>query len=93
MDNKMNRLRMSNVQNGNLNQVSAQMGHEKILKAMHNERIFDRDIFNEGQRWYENGNALEDAPIELRGNMAFINGYERGKRLGLITKTQTGRGR
>lgn len=48
----------------------------------------DLDICNQGLEWYKNGFALEDAPLELRNNTNFINGFNKGKRLDMIESLQ-----
>lgn len=45
-------------------------------------------IFEKGLTWFESGLLLEDAPLELRSNTNFVNGFNKGKRLALIAELQ-----
>ena len=47
---------------------------------------YDEGIFVQGQKWFDDGYLLEDAPDELRNNASFIAGYEKGKRVDSINQ-------
>ena len=41
----------------------------------------DKEICDKGLAWFNNGLLLEDAPLELRNNTNFINGFKKGERI------------
>ena len=45
---------------------------------------YDANIFNKGMEWYNSGLPLEEAPLDDKNNIHFVNGYERAKRLARI---------
>ncbi len=64
--------------------VDSNLKEDKYLKNLQNTRDFDYDKYNKGQLWYESGLSLESAPLELRKDVSFIKGYNRGQRLAFI---------
>ena len=54
---------------------------DRRLKHLEHMPVADKDIFNKGYTWFENGLLLEDAPEELRENFNFVNGFDKAKRV------------
>ena len=54
--------------------------HEKMAVS----RELDRKAYEDGQKWFDSGLGLEDAPEELKNNRSFVYGFERGQRLASI---------
>ena len=48
---------------------------------------FDKNLFDKGMEWFNNGLPLEDAADELKNNSCFKNGFVKAKRLELIRTT------
>ncbi len=67
--------------------VDSNLKNEKYLNTLQNTRDFSYEKFNQGKLWFESGLSLEDADEALRNNMAFIKGYNHGKRLDFINST------
>ena len=61
-----------------------ELSHERTLKTMASSANFNKDLFDKGQKWFESGLSLEDAPEEIKTNRDFIRGFERGRRLVFI---------
>ena len=57
---------------------------DKDLRHMDNTRNFDQNIFNKGEEWYNSGLSLESADPELKKNLSFIKGFNRGVRINTI---------
>jgi len=57
---------------------------EKNRKPVKQRPPFDYKQYENGNRWFDSGLSLEDAPEELRENVSFVDGYEHGRRLALI---------
>ncbi len=80
---KMEQLKREKISRGF---IESTINQEKYLAHLENTRSFDRDTYNKGEEWFNSGLSLEDAPEILRGNMAFIKGFERGKRMAMIAE-------
>ena len=65
--------------------VDANIKDRSKIGSIQNNSHFEYNIFNQGKLWYENGFPLEMADEKLRKDMAFIKGYEHGKRLAFIS--------
>ena len=59
---------------------------DKNLKSLHRIASLNKDLYDQGQMWSENGMELEDAPDELKNNFNFVDGFKRGERLKYIKK-------
>ena len=57
------------------------------LKELGEKRSFDRESFNKGTQFFNDGLSLEDAPLELKDNIDFINGFNRAKRISEINES------
>ena len=57
---------------------------DKDLRHMDNTRNFDQNLFNKGEEWYNSGLSLESADPELKNNLSFIKGFNRGVRINTI---------
>lgn len=61
--------------------------HSKLVvqdrwsKSLEHKKVTDKNIFNKGYMWFENGLSLDDASDEMKNNFNFINGYEKAKRI------------
>lgn len=64
--------------------IEGAVSHEKDLENMYRSSHYDKKMYEEGQKWFDSGLSLEDAPDNLRKNLNFINGFKRGERLALI---------
>lgn len=47
------------------------------MKVANKDNYLDKKMIDEGVKFFEAGNLLEDASLELRENKSFIYGYER----------------
>ena len=70
------------------NKIASDLRNKEIRKNYVRPDKRDLDICNKGLEWFKNGLALEDAPIELKNNTNFINGFNKGKRLAMIESLQ-----
>lgn len=57
------------------------------LKRLEENKPFEKDIFEKGSQFFYDGLSLEDAPLELRENVTFINGFKRAKRISEINES------
>ena len=55
--------------------------NERLVKAATNPIKFDRNIFNDGITWFNEGFLLEEADESMQKNATFVNGYNHAKRL------------
>ena len=70
------------------NKINAGIRENERKSAYKHVDKYNKDIFEKGIRWFKSGLSLEDAPLELRNNSNFIRGFEKGRRLSLITELQ-----
>ena len=56
------------------------------MKKLEHAKVADKNIFNKGFEWFESGLSLDDAPVELRANFNFINGFDKAKRVMTINE-------
>ena len=59
---------------------------DRKFKNLEHVKVADKNIFNEGYKWFESGLSLDDAPLELRENFNFINGFDKAKRVMAINE-------
>lgn len=57
-------------------------------KNSSNGNEFNRKLMEQGQKWFDSGLKLEDAPENLKTNKNFIDGFNRAKRLKDIAEYQ-----
>lgn len=57
---------------------------ERTLKKIYNTSSFDKNLYLNGEKWFNDGHSIEDASQEFRENSSFTSGYERAKRLKYI---------
>lgn len=62
--------------------------HNRLAYQLYNEKKnanagdkFNPQIMEEGNKWYDSGFNLEDAPESLKNNTNFVKGYEKAQRL------------
>lgn len=69
-------------------QISIQINRQNILaddlsREKKKDSIvynFDKNNFNNGKFWFNEGFSLEEAPVDLKNNISFISGYNKAKR-------------
>ena len=57
------------------------------LKDLEERKPFDKESFNKGTQFFNDGFSLEDAPLEFRDNVDFVNGFNRAKRISEINES------
>ncbi len=57
---------------------------EKDLRHLDNTRKFDGNMFVKGEEWYNSGLSFDSADPELKNNLSFIKGYNKGVRMDMI---------
>ena len=41
----------------------------------------DKEIYDKGFEWFNSGLSLDEAPVDIKDNTNFVNGFEKAKRL------------
>lgn len=54
---------------------------DRKVRNLEHVKTFDKELFEKGLRWFEEGLSLDDASEELRNEFNFVNGFEKAKRL------------
>ena len=57
------------------------------LKDLEGRKPFDDESFNKGAQFFNDGLSLGDAPLDLRDNVYFVNGFNRAKRISEINES------
>lgn len=84
---------MDNIRKNERNLLNRNQQREGIIKNNHlnNEpkhvgkvRDFDMNLYDKGRNWQKNGLPLSGASDQLKGNIAFVRGYNRENQLSKI---------
>ena len=83
-DYKLKKDMLNNIRNANSIAVHSEASFNNELRKMDHAKNFNKDAYVKGEEWYQSGLNLQDAPEELKKNIDFVRGFERGKRLATI---------
>jgi len=72
---RQNRYERENIQR----RVAAYVRDQQKLENVDLQRLVDNKIRHQGKLFFERGLFLEDAPLDMRNNSAFIEGYENAR--------------
>lgn len=73
--------------NKSVNYHSKLTSRDKMYKNLQHMNIYDEITFDKGVEWCNSGLSLDDAPIELKEDTNFVNGYEKGQRVKKINES------
>ena len=68
-----------------INDATDVINKERAKKMQSMDR-YDPAIYDMGLNWGNEGLSLDDAPLEVKNNSNFINGFNKAKRLQLIAE-------
>ena len=68
-----------------INQNNQNNQNDSMPKHLTQTRDFDKNLYETGKQWHQNGLPISGANEELRRNMSFVKGYNKDNQLSRIT--------
>lgn len=80
--------RYGNIRKDISDRIATDIINKERAKKMQSMDRYDPAIYDMGLNWGNEGLSLDDAPLEVKNNSNFINGFNKAKRLQLIAELE-----